>query len=54
MSVKDYAQIIIHKIENGWRLEYRELGSVNPSTDYQTDAALIDAVSSLVNAKYPE
>ena len=51
MSNKDYAQIIIHKIETGWRLEYRDLGSVHPSTDHATDAALLDAVSALVNAK---
>lgn len=54
MSQKDYAQVIINKIENGWRLEYRDLGTVRPTTDYHTDAALIDAVSSLINAKYPD
>lgn len=48
MSDKDYTQFIIHKIENGWRVEYRTLNSVHPSVDYPDDASMLAAIKATV------
>lgn len=48
MPNKDYAQFIIHKIENGWRIEYRTLNSVHPSCNYPDDESMLAAVKATV------
>lgn len=44
MKNNDCAQFIIHKLQDGWRVEYRDLGSVHPSIDYPDDETMLAAI----------
>ncbi len=54
MSELDYSLFIIHALSDGaWRVEYRTLNSVHPTSDYSTADEMLKAVAAIVKPVQP-